>query len=81
MAIDCGVLFGFRNPAFNKRPWPDVYKDELDLIVASEKLGFGHAWLTEHHFAADGYSPSLMAISYSSRRPASPPRSRARTWS
>jgi alkanesulfonate monooxygenase SsuD/methylene tetrahydromethanopterin reductase-like flavin-dependent oxidoreductase (luciferase family) len=62
MAIDCGVLFGFRNPPFNKRPWPEVYKDELDLIVDSEKLGYGHAWLTEHHFAADGYSPSLMTI-------------------
>lgn len=62
MAIDCGVLFGFRNPPFNKRPWTDVYRDELDLVVESENLGFGHAWLTEHHFAADGYSPSLMAI-------------------
>src|SRR5262249_1060362 len=62
MAMDCGVLFGFRNPPFNERPWTDVYRDELDLIVASERLGYGHAWLTEHHFAADGYSPSLMAI-------------------
>ncbi|HSD10753.1 MAG TPA: LLM class flavin-dependent oxidoreductase [Candidatus Binatia bacterium] len=62
MAIDCGVLFGFRNPPFKKRPWTDVYRDELDLIVESEKLGYGHVWLTEHHFAADGYSPSLMAI-------------------
>jgi alkanesulfonate monooxygenase SsuD/methylene tetrahydromethanopterin reductase-like flavin-dependent oxidoreductase (luciferase family) len=62
VAIDCGVLFGFRNPPFNSRPWPDVYRDELELIVESERLGFGHAWLTEHHFAADGYSPSLMTI-------------------
>jgi alkanesulfonate monooxygenase SsuD/methylene tetrahydromethanopterin reductase-like flavin-dependent oxidoreductase (luciferase family) len=62
MAQDCGVLFGFRNPPFNRRPWTDVYRDELDLIVASEKLGFGHAWLTEHHFADDGYSPSLTTI-------------------
>src|SRR5262249_42456459 len=60
MAVDCGVLFGFRNPAFKKRAWTEVYQDELGLIVESEKLGYGHVWLTEHHFAADGYSPSLM---------------------
>jgi alkanesulfonate monooxygenase SsuD/methylene tetrahydromethanopterin reductase-like flavin-dependent oxidoreductase (luciferase family) len=62
MAVDCGVLFGFRNPAFKKRAWTEIYKDELGLIVESEKLGYGHVWLTEHHFAADGYSPSLMTI-------------------
>ena len=62
MAVDCGVLFGFRNPAFKKRAWTEVYQDELGLIVESENLGYGHAWLTEHHFAADGYSPSLMTI-------------------
>ncbi|MBI2963223.1 MAG: LLM class flavin-dependent oxidoreductase [Deltaproteobacteria bacterium] len=62
MGVDCGVLFGFRNPPFKKRPWADLYRDELDLVVESEKLGYGHTWLTEHHFAADGYSPSLMAI-------------------
>jgi alkanesulfonate monooxygenase SsuD/methylene tetrahydromethanopterin reductase-like flavin-dependent oxidoreductase (luciferase family) len=62
VGVDCGVLFGFRNPPFKKRPWPDLYRDELDLAVESEKLGFGHVWLTEHHFAPDGYSPSLMAI-------------------
>jgi hypothetical protein len=38
------------------------HRDELDLIADSEKLGFGHAWLTEHHLADDGYSPSLMTI-------------------
>ena len=62
MVVDCGLVFGFRNPPFRERPWPVVYRDELDLIVESEKLGYGHAWLTEHHFVSDGYSPSLMAI-------------------
>lgn len=61
-AVDCGVLFGFRNPPFNRRPWTEIYQNELDLIVESERLGYGHAWLTEHHFSDDGYSPSLMAI-------------------
>lgn len=62
MAIDCGLLFPFRNPDFNQRPWVDVYREDLDLAAYSERLGFDHVWLTEHHFVDDGYSPSLMPI-------------------
>jgi alkanesulfonate monooxygenase SsuD/methylene tetrahydromethanopterin reductase-like flavin-dependent oxidoreductase (luciferase family) len=32
------------------------------LIVESEQMGFDEAWLTEHHFVDDGYSPSLFPI-------------------
>jgi len=60
--LDIGVLFMFRNPAFLRRPWPDIYQAELDLAVAAEQLGFGHVWLSEHHFVDDGYSPSLFPI-------------------
>ena len=62
MAVDCGILFPFRNPEFARRPWTEIYKDDVDLAVCSEKLGFDHVWLTEHHFVDDGYSPSLMPI-------------------
>ena len=62
MSIDCGFLFPFRNPDFARRPWVDVYRDDLALAVESEALGFDHVWLTEHHFVDDGYSPSLMPI-------------------
>jgi alkanesulfonate monooxygenase SsuD/methylene tetrahydromethanopterin reductase-like flavin-dependent oxidoreductase (luciferase family) len=62
MSIDCGFLFPFRNPEFNRRPWPEVYRDNLDLVTYSESLGLDHAWLTEHHFVDDGYSPSLLPI-------------------
>ena len=62
MVVDCGILFPFRNPEFARRPWTDVYKNDLDLAIYSEELGFDHVWLTEHHFVDDGYSPSLMPI-------------------
>jgi alkanesulfonate monooxygenase SsuD/methylene tetrahydromethanopterin reductase-like flavin-dependent oxidoreductase (luciferase family) len=62
MSIDCGFLFPFRNPDFKRRPWAQLYRDDLELAVHSETLGLDHIWLTEHHFIDDGYSPSLMPI-------------------
>ncbi len=61
-ALDLGVMFSFRNPARWRRPFPDVYRDELDLIVAAEAMGYDTIWLTEHHFVDDGYSPSILTI-------------------
>src|SRR6478736_5964041 len=55
-------MFSFRNPAAWRRPFADVYRDELDLIVHAEALGFDTIWLTEHHFADDGYSPSIIPL-------------------
>ena len=55
-------MFSFRNPAAWRRPFTEVYRDELDLIVAAEELGFDTIWLTEHHFADDGYSPSIIPL-------------------
>ena len=60
--FDLGLMFSFRNPAAWRRPFPEVYRDELDLIVHAEALGFNPIWLTEHHFADDGYSPSIIPL-------------------
>jgi alkanesulfonate monooxygenase SsuD/methylene tetrahydromethanopterin reductase-like flavin-dependent oxidoreductase (luciferase family) len=57
-----GLLWPFRNPAFARVPWEQLYRSHLDLVVDSEAMGFDYAWLTEHHFADDGYSPSLFTI-------------------
>ena len=62
MSIDCGFLFPFRNPHFNRRSWTEFYRQNLELCVHSETLGLDHVWLTEHHFIDDGYSPSLIPI-------------------
>lgn len=60
--LDLGVMFSFRNPAQWRRPFADVYADELRLIREAEERGFDTIWLTEHHFADDGYSPSVVTL-------------------
>lgn len=62
MTLRFGLLWPFRNPAWARVPWEEVYRSHLDLIVDSERMGFDEAWLTEHHFVDDGYSPSLFTI-------------------
>ncbi len=60
--LDVGLMFSFRNPPAWRRPFADVYADELALIRHAEELGYDTIWLTEHHFAEDGYSPSIITI-------------------
>ena len=60
--LDVGLMFSFRNPPAWRRPFADVYADELALIRQAEELGYDTIWLTEHHFAEDGYSPSIITI-------------------
>lgn len=62
MSLKFGLLWTFRNPAYARRPWDQLYREQLELIAESEALGFDHAWLSEHHFIDDGYSPSVLAI-------------------
>ncbi|MFT3967058.1 MAG: LLM class flavin-dependent oxidoreductase [Sphingobium sp.] len=56
--ITFGYLYDFRNPVQWRRPWPDLYRETLDVIVETESLGFDGAWVPEHHGAQDGYMPS-----------------------
>lgn len=59
--LNIGLMFSFRKTD-PKRSFADVYRDELDLVRDAEQLGFDTVWLTEHHFAEDGYSPSIIPI-------------------
>jgi probable F420-dependent oxidoreductase len=60
--MNVGLLFSFRNPPQWRRPWADVYESQLEQVRLAEELGYDTVWLTEHHFAEDGYSPSLLTI-------------------
>jgi alkanesulfonate monooxygenase SsuD/methylene tetrahydromethanopterin reductase-like flavin-dependent oxidoreductase (luciferase family) len=55
-----GLMQDFRNPRQWRRPYPELYRAVLDQIVRAEELGYDNVWLTEHHFADDGYNPSLL---------------------
>lgn len=67
-----GLVYDFRNPEQWQKPWPEVYEDLLQQIAFAEELGFDSIWLTEHHFVADGYTPSpvplMAAIAARTRR-------------
>jgi alkanesulfonate monooxygenase SsuD/methylene tetrahydromethanopterin reductase-like flavin-dependent oxidoreductase (luciferase family) len=39
-----------------------VYAEALRQIQGVQDVGYDTVWLTEHHFAEDGYSPSVMPI-------------------
>ena len=57
-----GLWFDFRNPPQWRRPYEDVYAETIEQVVWAEGLGYEGAWLSEHHFAPDGYSPSPVVI-------------------
>jgi probable F420-dependent oxidoreductase len=57
-----GLWFDFRNPPQWRRPYDDIYAETIEQIAWAEGLGYDSAWLSEHHFAPDGYSPSPVVI-------------------
>lgn len=57
-----GFLYDFRNPAQWERPWEALYAETLDVIAATEALGFGCAYVPEHHLADDGYLPTPLTL-------------------
>lgn len=58
-----GYIYDFRNPTQWAEPASVRYGKILDVISWSEQVGFGGAWVPEHHLASDGYMPSpLVAL-------------------
>ncbi len=57
-----GLWYDFRNPPQWHRPFSTLYREVLDQIAWAERLGLGSAWLTEHHFVEDGYTPSPFVL-------------------
>lgn len=57
-----GLWYDFRNPEPWARPLEHFYAETLEQIAWAEQLGYRSAWLTEHHFVPDGYTPSPLVI-------------------
>jgi alkanesulfonate monooxygenase SsuD/methylene tetrahydromethanopterin reductase-like flavin-dependent oxidoreductase (luciferase family) len=55
-----GFMEDFRNPRRWRRPAADLYRAILEQIRRAEEIGYDNVWLTEHHFTADDYNPSLL---------------------
>ncbi len=64
MSDDChfGLWYDFRNPGPWHRPFSTLYREALDQIAWAERIGLDSVWLTEHHFCADGYTPSPFTL-------------------
>lgn len=63
MALKIGVgLFTGQLPKATTRTFHQEYGDATDLAVLIEEVGLDSAWVSEHHFAEDGYLPSLLPL-------------------
>jgi probable F420-dependent oxidoreductase len=57
-----GLIYDFRNPVRWRRPFTELYAEQLEQIAYAEQLGFDSVWITEHHFIDDGYTPSVLPV-------------------
>lgn len=62
MSLRFGLFFSGQLPLDGSRSAGDEYRIILDLAEEGEQLGFESVWLTEHHFAADSYLPSIFPL-------------------
>lgn len=63
MSLKVGVgLFTGQIPQGSGRTFHQEYRDAIDLVRLVEAEGLDSAWVSEHHFAADGYLPSLLPL-------------------
>ena len=56
-SLTFGYLYDFRRFPGDETPIETMYARTLDLIEWTESVGFGGAWVPEHHGAPDGYQP------------------------
>jgi alkanesulfonate monooxygenase SsuD/methylene tetrahydromethanopterin reductase-like flavin-dependent oxidoreductase (luciferase family) len=60
--INFGLWYDLRNPVGSGRSFERLYAETLEQIGWAERMGFDSVWLTEHHFCADGYTPSPLVV-------------------
>lgn len=61
MKLGIGLFTG-QIPVGSSRTLHEEYKDVIALAKVVEDEGLDAAWVSEHHFSADGYLPSLLVM-------------------
>ena len=61
LKIGTGLYTG-QVPPGSRRTWHQEYADSIALARLTEEVGLDAAWVSEHHFAGDGYLPSLLPL-------------------
>lgn len=59
MDVGTGLFTCQRRPG-DERPFADIYAEMLALARAIDEAGLASAWVSEHHFADDGYLSGTM---------------------
>jgi probable F420-dependent oxidoreductase len=63
VAFKLGIgLFTGQVPPSSGRSFHREYRESVDLVRLVEQVGLDGAWVSEHHFSADGYLPSLLPM-------------------
>ena len=63
MSFKIGIgLFTGQIPSGTDRTFHTEYTEVLELVQRVEQSGLDSAWVSEHHFAGDGYLPSLVPM-------------------
>ena len=63
MGFKLGIgLFTGQIPPGTDRTFQDEYRESIELVKLVEDVGLDAAWVSEHHFAEDGYLPSLLPM-------------------
>lgn len=60
--MDVGMVLTIRNDLAHPEPLTDIYRRSIDDAVYAEELGLDFAWVSEHHFAPDAWSPSPLHV-------------------
>ena len=55
--MEVSFTLDFRNPT--RRPWRELWEDNLWLMREAEAMGFSQLFVQEHFFTSDGYGPSV----------------------
>ena len=63
-----GLWYDFRNPPQWRQDPTRLYRAIFAQIERAEALGWDDVWLSEHHFIADGYTPSMLPLAVRDRR-------------